>query len=98
MNIPKVLEPLFNKDLKNWDYAIVYCSAHGMVALEPDTKYEIKEDVLMIESKEVDNPMRRQSSEPATVDLVICMDVDFITSVDLLKFPKIIASKKKIIT
>ena len=97
MDTPELLKPLFGPK-KTWDYCIVYCIGRPGMAIEPTTKYHLEDDILVIMDNEAPNPFRRSPEEPETVKLNARLDVNNITSIEMLNFPKIISKDTKIIT
>ena len=102
-NVPEVLKPLFEKK-KDWDYANIFIQGRPGIAVEPTTNFMLEElsqgRILIVTDKEVPNPLKKYPMDPGpeTVELTARIDTDFITSIEFLKFPKIITGSKKIIT
>jgi hypothetical protein len=101
MNLSDIRKLLFDKK-KDWDYAHIYCLARGPIAVEPTSSYELSEnnEQLIIEDKQAPNPFydprRGNPDEPQTVHLRAILDTECITSIEFLKFAKIITGSKKI--
>lgn len=97
--IPAILKRLFERK-KDWDYANIFIVGRPGVAVEADTDFKIDEKgLLVIHEKQAPNPFYGRSGnpeEPEKVDLYVEVDTDFITSVEFMKFHKIITKSSKI--